>query len=111
MKKEKVDKDFELLYENLSYRRKFIRTLWLIPIGIVVGIFAVSKLIEWLFAKFPSVTYSAILGLIVASPIGILAKMKHNNINAVSILVGIVLFVASAWFTYWFSKKTEGIEK
>ena len=80
-------------------------------IGIVVGIFAVSKLIEWLFAKFPSVTYSAILGLIVASPIGILAKMKHNNINAVSIIVGIVLFVASAWFTYWFSKKTEGIEK
>jgi len=25
-------------YDNLSYRRKFIRTLWLIPIGIVVGI-------------------------------------------------------------------------
>lgn len=38
MKKEKVDKGFELLYENLSYRRKFIRTLWLIPIGIAVGI-------------------------------------------------------------------------
>lgn len=38
MKKEKVDKGFELLHENLSYRRKFIRTLWLIPIGIVVGI-------------------------------------------------------------------------
>ena len=38
MKKEKVDKGFELLYENLSYKRKFIRTLWLIPIGIIVGI-------------------------------------------------------------------------
>lgn len=38
MKKEKIDKGFELLYENLSYRRKFIRTLWLIPIGIVIGI-------------------------------------------------------------------------
>lgn len=38
MKKEKVDKGFELLYKNLSYRRKFIRTLWLIPIGITVGI-------------------------------------------------------------------------
>lgn len=31
MKKEKVDKGFELLYYNLSYRRRFIRTLWLIP--------------------------------------------------------------------------------
>ena len=38
MKKDKVDKGFELLYDNLSYRRKFIRTVWLIPIGIIVGI-------------------------------------------------------------------------
>mgnify|MGYP000188865402 FL=1 len=38
MKKDKVDKGFELYYGNLSYRRKFIRTLWLISIGIVVGI-------------------------------------------------------------------------
>lgn len=38
MKKDKVNKGFELNYENLSYRRRFIRTLWLIPIGIIVGI-------------------------------------------------------------------------
>ena len=30
MKKDKVDKGFELFYDNLSYRRKFIRTIWLI---------------------------------------------------------------------------------
>lgn len=34
----KKDKGFELLYNNLSYKRRFIRTLWLIPIGIAVGI-------------------------------------------------------------------------
>lgn len=34
----KKDKGFELLYDNLSYRRRFIRTLWLVPTGIVVGI-------------------------------------------------------------------------
>ena len=34
----KKDKGFELLYNNLSYRRRFIRTLWLIPIGIAGGI-------------------------------------------------------------------------
>lgn len=34
----KKDKGFELLYDKLSYRRKFIRTLWLVPIGIAVGI-------------------------------------------------------------------------
>lgn len=30
--KNKVDKGFKLNYWNLSYRRKFIRTLWQIPL-------------------------------------------------------------------------------
>lgn len=76
-------------------------------IGIIVGIFAVAKLIEWLLAKFPSVTYCGILGLIVSSPVGIVLKMDHNNINPVTVIVGIVLLVAGTWFTYWFGKKTE----
>ncbi len=33
---DKVDKGFELIYWKLSYRRKFIRTLWMIPIAIVI---------------------------------------------------------------------------
>ncbi len=79
-------------------------------IGFIVGVFAVAKLIEWLFNKFPSVTYSGILGLIVASPIAIVIKMGHNNINVVTIIVGIVLLAVGTWFTYWFGKKTEGME-
>lgn len=79
-------------------------------IGVIVGIFAVAKLIEWLFAKFPSVTYTGILGLIVASPIAIVIKMGRNNINVVTIIVGVVLLVVGTWFTYWFGKKTEGME-
>lgn len=78
-------------------------------IGIVVGIFAVSKLVEWLFKRFPSVTYSAILGLIIASPIGILAKMEHNNLTVPSAILGVLLLIAGAWFTYWFGKKTEAV--
>ena len=35
----KVDKGFELVYWKLSYRRKFIRTLWMIPWAIVALIF------------------------------------------------------------------------
>ena len=79
-------------------------------IGVVVGIFAVAKLIEWLFAKFPSFTYSGILGLIIASPIAIIIKMGNKNINAVTVIIGIVLLVVGTWFTYWFGKKTEGME-
>ena len=79
-------------------------------IGVIVGIFAVAKLIEWLFKKFPSVTYCGIFGLIAASPIAIIMKMGHNNINVITTIVGIVLLAAGTWFTYWFGKKTEGIE-
>lgn len=79
-------------------------------IGVIVGIFAVAKLIEFLFDKFPSITYCGILGLIVASPIAIVIKMGHNNINVVTVIVGIVLLVVGTWFTYWFGKKTEGME-
>lgn len=79
-------------------------------IGVIVGIFAVAKLIEWLFARFPSVTYCGIFGLIAASPVAIIMKMGHNNINIVTIILGIVLLGAGTWFTYWFGKKTEGME-
>jgi hypothetical protein len=35
----KVDKGFQLIYWKLSYRRKFIRTLWTIPIFVIsIGI-------------------------------------------------------------------------
>lgn len=79
-------------------------------IGVVAGIFAVAKLIEWLFKKYPSYTYGGILGLIIASPIAITIKMGRNNINPITIALGIVLLVVGTWFTWWFGKKTEGIE-
>lgn len=84
----------------------------LIPfgIGVISGIFAVAKLMEWLFAKYSAITYSGILGLIVASPIAIIMKMGNNNTNPFTVTLGILLFVAGAWFTYWFGKKTEGME-
>lgn len=40
-KKSKVDKGFEATYWNLSYRRKFIRTLWMIPFGVI------ALLLDW----------------------------------------------------------------
>ncbi|MBD7910564.1 hypothetical protein [Clostridium cibarium] len=39
MKRDKVDKGFEALYFNLSYRRKFKRTLWTLPFVIVMLLF------------------------------------------------------------------------
>lgn len=81
----------------------------LIPfgIGVLVGIALVTKLINFLFERFPSITYSAILGLIVASPIGIIAKMEPAKINVLTVIVGVILLIAGCAFTYLFGKKTE----
>ena len=43
MENNKVDKDFELCYWKLSYRRKFIRTLWVLAIVILMSPFLISK--------------------------------------------------------------------
>ena len=59
-------------------------------VGVLVGIFAIAKLIEIIFAKFPFHAYWAIIGLIVASPIAILAMGTFPVIGLIEILTGIV---------------------
>ena len=59
-------------------------------IGMVVGIFAIAKLIEIIFNKFPLYAYWGIIGLIVASPFAILAMGSFSAITAVSIITGVV---------------------
>lgn len=54
-------------------------------IGVVVGIFAIAKLIEIIFAKFPLYAFWAIIGLIVASPIAIVL-MNLGSFAGVSVL-------------------------
>ena len=66
----------------------------LIPfgIGVVVGIFAIAKLVEIIFEKCPLYAYWAIIGLIVASPIAIIAMnlASFAAINVVSVITGII---------------------
>ena len=59
-------------------------------IGVLVGIFAVAKLIEIIFNKFPLYAYWAIIGLIVASPIAILAVGTFGSVGIISIITGIL---------------------
>ena len=49
-KQQNIDKGFEFSYWKLSYRRKFIRTLWMIPFAIVAVIILFSTNIEYIFA-------------------------------------------------------------
>lgn len=65
----------------------------LIPfgIGVVVGIFAIARIIEKIFEKFPMQAYWAIIGLIIASPVAIVLLNDFSGINAVSIITGIIM--------------------
>ena len=73
-------------------------------IGCILGILLISKLINFLLKKFESITYCGIFGLVAASPFAILVKMENPQYTPVSIIVGIVLFIAGAAFTYFFEK-------
>lgn len=69
-------------------------TLLPFGIGVLLGIFWVAKLIEWLLSRFPTPTYCAVLGLVIASPIAILLRTDMSGVNWVQILVGLATFAA-----------------
>lgn len=61
-------------------------------IGIVVGIFAIAKLIEVLLAKQKALTYCAIMGLVVASPVAILMGTDMSAASWWIILMSLLTF-------------------
>ena len=67
-------------------------------IGVLVGIFAIAKLIEIIFEKFPLYAFWAIIGLIVASPFAIvLVMISQGNFAGVTVMMvlsSIVTFIA-----------------
>ena len=68
--------------------------LMLIPflIGVALGIFGVAKLIEWLTARYPTITYCGVLGLVIASPVSLLIQTDMSGATAFIILISIVTF-------------------
>ncbi|MED9904284.1 MAG: DUF368 domain-containing protein [Lachnospiraceae bacterium] len=70
----------------------------LIPfgIGVVIGIFAIAKLIEIVFAKFPLYAFWAIIGLIVASPFAIVLMNLGSfaGVTIPMIIASVVTFAA-----------------
>lgn len=61
-------------------------------LGVVLGIFLISKVVEILLAKHERITYFAILGLVVSSPIAVLAGINLAQVGIWAILAGIVMF-------------------
>jgi putative membrane protein len=86
-------------------------TLVLAPfgIGILIGIVAIAKLIEYLFNKHSVMTYSAIFGLVMASPIAIFYNTglykELNEVTIAKLILGVVLCVAGGVLTYFLGQK------
>ena len=71
----------------------YMRILVPFGIGVVLGIFLISKLVEYLLNKHERKTYFGILGLLVASPIAVLSGISLGNLEFGTALVGIFLFI------------------
>ncbi len=82
----------------------------LIPfaIGCILGIFFISKLINYLLHRFPSATFCGILALVLSSPLSIFYKVNQEynmqGTSAVSIVAGIVLMVICIVLTLFMEK-------
>lgn len=74
----------------------------LVPFGIgaVIGVVVIAKLVEYVLKNFPLITYWAIIGLVVASPVAIVIMMDVAAIGVVEIISGIVLFAVGAVIAY-----------
>lgn len=61
-------------------------------IGVLAGIGVIAKLIEIVFEKFPNYAYCGIIGLIVASPFGIILMSDFSKYNLTAVLTGLITF-------------------
>ena len=75
-------------------------------LGVIVGIFAIAKLIEVLLARWEGQTYCAILGLVAASPVAILMATNMSNLGWGTLLVSLVTF-ALGFYVAWRMSGTE----
>ena len=80
--------------------------LMLLPflLGIVLGIFGVAKLIEWLTARYPTPTYCGVLGLVVASPISLLIQTNMSGVTFVTVIISVVTLAAGFAGAYVLAK-------
>ena len=80
--------------------------LLLLPylLGVVIGIFGVAKLIEWLTTRYPTPTYCAVLGLVVASPVSLLMQTNLTSLTAVTVIVAVATFAVGFAAAYLLAK-------
>ena len=67
--------------------------------GVLVGIVLISKILEYLFNKYKTGTYYAIIGFLLASIIVLILPLKLN-IPIIQLIIGIILFIIGIFAGY-----------
>ena len=89
-----------LLSGNMSAVLRCCGVLIPFGVGVVVGIFAVAKLIEILLRRFPGPTYCAIMGLVTASPVAILMGLSYAGLTAAVVIFSVVMLALGSVVAY-----------
>lgn len=69
-------------------------------LGIIVGILVIAKCIEVVFAKAPLYAYWSILGLIIASPVGILLLANLGAFSVLHVMLSVVALAAGFFLAF-----------
>jgi len=87
----------KLLQFNFAEMWHEIIILTFFGIGVIIGIIVFAKLIEFLFERYKNVTYSTIIGIIIASPIALLINLNFAGLGILHYAM-IVLFFTIGFF-------------
>jgi len=73
-------------------------------VGVLVGIFAIAKLISFLLARFEVYTYCAVLGLVAASPVSIFTAFKIPAPSVLILVISPIALLAGFLGAYYLGK-------
>lgn len=90
--------NFDTILHNVAILAPF-------GIGVLVGIFAIAKLIEFLLSRYEKRTYFAILGLVLASPFAIYMGIGVGVITVASIIVSVLTFAIGFTIAYFLGRE------
>ena len=94
--------DFISAVFELNVATAWEKFLILFPfgIGVLLGIFFVAKLIEWLLKKHERLTYCGILGLVCASPVPVFLNALGGTIGVGAVIASVITFAAGFVVAY-----------
>ncbi len=78
----------------------------LLPVilGLILGIFYVSKLVVFLFKKYRNLTYTAIISLLISSLIPIIHDLDFNKTTNFDYIIGGILFLIGIYSVFYLEK-------